>query len=128
KVGRSRMDCGSFTKEIIDTVVKNSDTFFIRAQRCADLTSQIKLVNDWRKVMVGIKEVEVTSVIYQPFGEQKTYRYVVSREANRTRQIDIFQQDSFIYRAIITNEWSMSDEEIVWFYNQRGASEKIFDE
>lgn len=128
KVGRSRMDCGSFTKEIIDTVEKNSDTFFIRAQRCADLTSQIKLVNDWRKVMVGIKEVEVTSVIYQPFGEQKTYRYVVSREANRTGQIDIFQQDSFIYRAIITNEWSMSDEEIVWFYNQRGASEKIFDE
>jgi len=128
KIKRSRMDCGSFTKEIIKTVEKNSDHFFIRAQRCAELTSQIHAVSSWTKVTVGFKEVEVSSVEYQPFGEEKAYRYVVSREANRSGQIDVFQQDSFIYRAIITNDWLMSDKDVIEFYNQRGASERIFDE
>jgi len=113
KIKRSRMDCGSFTKEIIKTVEKNSDHFFIRAQRCAELTSQIHAVSSWTKVTVGFKEVEVSSVEYQPFGEEKAYRYVVSREANRSGQIDVFQQDSFIYRAIITNDWLMSDKDVI---------------
>jgi hypothetical protein len=128
KIKRSRMDCGSFTKEVIKTVEKNSDNFFIRAQRCGELTSQIHASSSWTKVTVGFKEVEVSSIKYQPFGEEKTYRYVVSREANKNGQIDVFQQDNFIYRAIITNDWLMSDKDVIEFYNQRGASEKIFDE
>lgn len=128
KIKRSRMDCGSFTKEVIKVVEKNSDHFFIRAQRCEELTSKIRAISNWTKTTVGFKEVEVASIEYQPFGENKSYRYVVSREANRTAQIDIFQQDNFIYRAIITNDRSMSDQEVIDFYNQRGASEKNFDE
>ena len=37
KINRSRMDCGSFSKEIIDMVEQNSRFIFIRAQRCAEL-------------------------------------------------------------------------------------------
>jgi len=78
--------------------------------------------------MIGSKEVEIASVQYKPFGEEKEYRYVVSREPNKTRQIDVFHGSHFIYRAIMTNHWEMKDEEVIHFYNQRGASEKIFDE
>lgn len=39
-----------------------------------------------------------------------------------------FQGDRFIYRAIITNDLETSDTDVIKYYNQRGASEKIFDE
>lgn len=128
KIKRSRMDCGSFTKKVINVVEENSELLYIRAQRCAELTANIKAVKEWKKVTIGSKEFEVASVSYKPFGEEKSYRYVVSREANKTSQIDVFQGDSFIYRAIITNDYQMTDEQIVFFYNQRGGSEKIFDQ
>lgn len=53
---------------------------------------------------------------------------MVSREPNDTGRVDVFQQDAFIYRAIITNDSALSEQEVIEFYNQRGASEKIFDE
>lgn len=128
KIKRSRMDCGSFTKAIIEVVSQNSELFYIRAQRCAELTQNIKAVQVWKKVTIGSKEFEVATVDYKPFNQKKSYRYVVSREANKSKQIDAFQGDSFIYRAIITNDYVMTDEEVVYYYNQRGSSEKIFDE
>lgn len=128
KIKRSRMDCGSFTKEVINIVQENSERFFIRAQKCTELTSQIKAIQHWEKTMVGNKEVEVASLNYVPFKGEKSYRYVVSREANKNGQLDVFQGDHFIYRAIITDELEMSDKEVVEYYNQRGSSEKIFDE
>jgi len=42
KIKRSRMDCGSFTKEVIKVVEENSELFYIRAQKCSELTSQIR--------------------------------------------------------------------------------------
>lgn len=128
KIKRSRMDCGSFRQEIIKTVEENSSLFYIRAQRCGELTELIKEAKNWKDVTVGYKKVSICSIEYRPFGGEKSYRYVVSREANKTGQIDILQQDHFIYRAIITNDERMSDQEVIEFYNQRGASEKIFDE
>lgn len=128
KIKRSRMDCGSFTKAVLNVVEENSELFYIRAQRCAELTANIKAVKNWEKVTIGSKEFEVASVVYKPFNEEKSYRYVVSKEANKTNQIDVFQEDSFIYRAIITNDNAMSNQEIVFYYNQRGGSEKIFDQ
>jgi hypothetical protein len=127
-IKQSRMDCGSFTKAVIDVVQENSELFYIRAQRCCELTQLIKTVKEWEKVTIGSKEFEVASVNYTPFNGNKSYRYVVSRELRTSNQIDVFQGDSFIYRAIITNDNQMSDQEVVYFYNQRGACEKIFDE
>lgn len=128
KPTKCRMDCGSFTKEIIKVVEQNCKHFFIRAQRCSDLATKIQSITNWKKVTIGLQEVEVASIQYKPFGEDKEYRYVISREPNETNQIDLFFQTNFIYRAIITNNLEMSDKEVIEFYNQRGASEKIFDE
>jgi len=128
RVNRSRMDCGSFSQEIIDVVSKNSNLMYIRAQRCSELSRQIKAVNNWEAVQIGVFEKQVCSINYAPFKGDKTYRYVVSRERNSTGQTDIEFQDNFIYRAILTNDSESSDQEIIAYYNQRGASEKIFDE
>ncbi len=128
EINRSRMDCGSFTQEVVEMVEKHSKLFYIRAQRCPELTSQIKAVTKWKKVIIGFKEVEICSIAYKPFGKEKSYRYVVSRSVNKTGQTDVFQEDNFIYRAIISNDLVSTDEQVIEYYNQRGASEKIFDE
>ena len=128
KINRSRMDCGSFSKDIIDVVDKNSKLLYIRAQRCAELSCQIRVVKNWKTVRIGLFDIEVCSVKYTPFKGDKTYRYVVSRARNKTGQTTIEYQDNFIYRAILTNDTDSSDQEVIEYYNQRGAAEKIFDE
>lgn len=128
KIDRSRMDCGSFTKEVIETVETNCERFYIRAQRCGELSNKVKDVEDWETVRIGLFDVEVCSINYTPFGGDKIYRYVVSRQLNNTGQTDAFFGDSFTYRAIATNDQTSTDKEIIEYYNQRGASEKIFDE
>jgi hypothetical protein len=128
KINRSRMDCGSFSKEIIDVVEQNSKLIYIRAQRCAELSCQIRAVKNWKTVRIGLFDLEVCSLNYKPFKGDKTYRYVVSRERNKTGQTDIEFQDNFMYRAILTNDTDSSDQEVIQYYNQRGATEKIFDE
>lgn len=127
-INRSRMDCGSFSKEIIDVIEQNSNLMYVRAQRCAELSTQIRRITNWKKVQIGHFEMEVCSVNYTPFKADKTYRYVVSRQLNKTGQTDLEFQDSFIYRAILTNDKASSEQEIIQYYNQRGAAEKVFDE
>ena len=61
--------------------------------------------------------MEVCSVDYTPFKGYKTYRYVVSRQQNKTGQTDLEFQDSFIYRAILTNDRASSDQEVIAYYN-----------
>ncbi|TDN95074.1 DDE family transposase [Salegentibacter sp. 24] len=128
QIDRSRMDCGSFTKEIIKTVQANSERFYIRAQRCGELSNKIKNVQQWQTVKIGLFDVEVCSIEYTPFGGKKTYRYVISREKNHTGQTDAFFGDAFTYRAIATNDLASTDKEIIEYYNQRGTSERIFDQ
>lgn len=128
KIGRARMDCGSFTKEVINVVKENVENFYIRAQKCDALREEIKKQTQWKSVEINFKKVQVCSINYKPFKEETTYRYVVCREANTTGQIDAFHQDNFIYRAIITDDFATEDQAIIEFYNNRGASEKIFDE
>lgn len=128
KIDRSRMDCGSFTKDIIETVTSNCKRFYIRAQRCGELSNQVKQVATWETVRIGLFDVEVCSIDYAPFGGVKKYRYVLSRQKNNTGQTDAFFGDDFTYRAIITNDSTSTDQEIIAYYNQGGATEKIFDE
>lgn len=42
--------------------------------------------------------------------------------------MDVFFGDDFTYRAIATNDRTSTDKDVIEYYNQRGATEKIFDE
>ena len=128
KVKHSRMDCGSFDKTVIPVVEANSTYFYIRAQRCENLYDQIGEISRWETVTIGMKDYEVASIEYAPFGGEKTYRYVIAREKNSDGQGNLFTGDDFTYRAIMTNNEEMSDKEVVEFYNDRGESERLFDE
>jgi len=128
KIKHSRMDCGSFDKKVVPVVEANSDFFYIRAQRCASLYDIVRETTNWQTVNIGFKEYQVASIEYAPFGWNKTYRYVIAREKTANPQGDLFTGDNFVYRAIMTNNREMSDVEVVEFYNDRGQSERLFDE
>jgi hypothetical protein len=124
----SRMDCGSFDREVVPVVEANCDYFFIRAQRCDNLYEKIQEIKDWETAEIGFKPYQVASIEYAPFGREKTYRYVISREKNDDGQANLFSGDHYIYRAIMTNNREMTDLEVIEFYNDRGESERLFDE
>lgn len=128
KIKYSRMDAGSFSKEIIQTVEENSTYFVIRAQRCDDIYQKVKEIEHWEDVEIGFKKYQIASIDHSPFGEEKSYRYVVSREEIDDSQLNLFPENNFKYQVIITNDYCKTNLEIIQFYNERGLSERLFDE
>lgn len=128
KISHGRMDCGSFTQSVISVLESNTTYFYVRAQRSANLHELVSEINHWQTQEIGYKEYQLASIEYAPFGQEKKYRYVVSREKKSNTQGNLFTGDDFIYRAIITNNWELTDLEVVNFYNDRGDSERLFDE
>lgn len=127
KVSRSRMDAGSYAKEIIDVVGKNSNLFYIRANKSANLLLRIKEITNWQTVEINYKNYQVASLNFTQFYEDRKYRLVIMREQSNSNQMDAFTQDTFSYRSILTNDRESTEKEVIEYYNQRGASEKTFD-
>ena len=127
KVNRSRMDAGSYSKDIIAVVAAHSEKFYIRANRCESLTERIRQIEDWQTVEINYKEYQVASLKFTQFFEDKNYRLVVMREKGSDTQLDLFTGDSFIYRCILTNDHETSEKGVIEYYNQRGACETTFD-
>ena len=127
-VNRSRMDAGSYSKNIIDVVDKYSKLFYIRANKSADMFNQINNITDWKTVEINFKNYEVASIPFAQFYKDRNYRLVIMRENSSDNQLDMFTQDTYAYRSILTNDHESTEKEVIEYYNKRGASEKIFDE
>lgn len=127
EINRSRMDAGSYSKEIIEVVAKNSKLFYIRANKSEVVFEQILEISDWEDVELNYKNYQVASVKFKQFDQDKNYRLVIMREKTANNQIDAFTKDSFKYRSILTNDWESTEKQIIEYYNNRGANEKIFD-
>jgi hypothetical protein len=126
-INRSRMDAGSYSKEIIKVVAENSKLFYIRANKCAELFEQILQIENWQTVEINYKLYQVASIKFDRFFPDENYRLVIMREKNDDKQLDLFTSDNFIYRTILTNDWDSDEKQVVEYYNQRGKSEKLFD-
>ena len=128
KVNRSRMDAGSYSKKIIDVVDKHSKLFYIRANKSAYLFEQINNISNWEDVEINYKNYQVASMPFTQFYEERNYRLVIMREESTNPQLDIFTKDTYVYRAILTNDHNSTEKQVIEYYNARGTSEKIFDE
>jgi len=127
KVNRSRMDAGSYSKEIIEIVDQNSNLFYIRSNKSTTVFEQIQEIKNWTEVEINYKTYQVASLKFKQFREEKNYRLVIMREKTTNNQVDAFTKDTFTYRSLLTNDWENTEEEIIKYYNKRGTSEKIFD-
>ncbi len=127
-INRSRMDAGSYSKKIIDVVDKHSKLFYIRVNKSANLFEQINNISNWENVEINYKNYQVASIPFTQFYKERNYRLVIMRKKSTNPQLDIFTNDTYIYRAILTNDHKSSEKEVIEYYNARGTSEKIFDQ
>ncbi|MCP3922333.1 MAG: IS1380 family transposase [Desulfobacterales bacterium] len=132
KIDKCRMDAGSYARDIVEIATKFSENFYIRANRCEALRSELLNVQNWETVEINYITYEVCSINYQPFiykkgEEKKTYRLVVSREKMDNAQLDIFTGDNMKYRSILTDDWKKNEKEVIEYYNARGTEEKTID-
>ncbi len=123
------MDAGAYSEEIVKTVAKHSNLFYIRSNKSAGIEQQIRNVEEWIEVEINHIKYQVCSIPFTNFLPEENYRLVVSREKSNDLQGDLFEKDGtkFIYRTILTNDHESSEKEVIIFYNQRGTIEKNFD-
>ena len=55
-IERFRADCGSFSKEIIQTVEQRCNTFYIRAANCGSRYEEFRQLKEWKSVEVGYEK------------------------------------------------------------------------
>ena len=129
-IERFRADCGSFSKEIIQTVEQRCNTFYIRAANCGSRYENFQQLKEWKSVEIGYEKCDVTSISMDSLIEGRSYRLVVQRsplkDKDGKQQTDMFGV-IYTYRCILTNNWTSTEKDIITFYNERGASEKNFD-
>ena len=125
-ISRARMDCGSCSREIVETVEKHCEHFYIRANRCASLYDSLMTLRGWKTEEVNGISCELNSVIVEKW-EGKAYRLVIQRERRTNAELDLWEGE-YTYRCILTNDYTSTAREIVEFYNLRGGKERIFDD
>ena len=101
------------------------------------IAEAIQSITDWKKVEIDGRVAYRGSFLFTPFIRTakrertehllKEYRVVVTKQSREDGQINIFSGEACNYHPIITNDYEMSDDQIVFFYNQRGGIEKEFD-
>lgn len=126
-INKARMDCGSYSQDIIEEVDKHTTHFYIRASNYQSLAHDLKDNDNWEEVEINFEKYTLTSIPFTAFAKDKNYRLVVQRIEHKKDEPSLFGP-TYTHRCILTNDHDSSKEDIVKFYNQRGASERNFDE
>lgn len=135
KVDHFRADAASYQYDVVNLLSENVKWFYIGC-RNSYVEKYFSKITHWEKYKdkeAGVMELGEITII--PFKKQiekgrgikKEYRLVVKRELKENGQMNIFTNDSYEYRAILTNNFDYSMSEIANFYNHRGNMEKQFD-
>ena len=125
-IRRARMDCGSCSHKIVETVEKHSEHFYIRANNSSSLYDSLLALRGWQRQEINGIEYELNSIITEKW-EGKAYRLVIQRERRLDGEQDLWEGE-YTYRCILTNDYTSTNREIVEFYNLRGGKERIFDD
>ena len=139
KVDMVRVDSASYSLRTLSGLHKQGVKFYVRANINSLIARTIADLPEHAWEAVETKEGKVlrSSFPFTPFYEVarkhkeydllQEYRLVVTKVPNKQRQLDLFTNESCTYLAIITNDMDMGKDEVVDFYNGRGAIERQFD-
>jgi hypothetical protein len=135
KADHFRADAASYQFDVIKLLEKGVKNFYIGC-RNSYIEKYFPQINEWRSMKVTSNEImEVGEITITPFQQQarkakkatQEYRLIVKRKPKEDGQLNLFTQDAYEYRAILTNNTLWSAVEIAQFYNHRGNMEKQFD-
>lgn len=130
-----RADAASYQYDVIDLLDKKVKNFYVGC-RNSYIDKYFTEITQWQTINDSCCEtMEIGEIYITPFKQQankqgkdaKEYRLVVKRKLKKDGQYDIFTQDAYEYRAILTNNYDYKATEIALFYNHRGNMEKQFD-
>lgn len=126
-----RADAASYQFDVIDLLDNEVENFYIGC-RNSYVEKYFSQVVKWEPLNADKENfMEVGEIKIIPFQQNtdcpKEYRLVVKRKLTENKQLNIFTQDVYEYRAILTNNTEFSAPEVAIFYNRRGNAEKQFD-
>jgi len=110
-IGRFRSDA-KYTLKLVDLMDGNGIDFFIRIRNSSYLRNEIIKNKLWEEGYIQGRKIETCSFDYfiaTNGRHSKDHRAVVTRVAD--------YEGTYSYRGILTNNRSMSDQEVVDFYN-----------
>ena len=130
RIRYARMDCGSYSREVVRLLLEHCRHILIRAEMSAALREELERPQVWRRAEVGGIATETTSVPFTAFGhDAPNCRLVVQRTPKpQGPEQDIFEFDRYTYRAILTNNNQSSERSVIERYNKRGAKERDIDQ
>ena len=132
-----RADSASYNWHIIRVIDKYTKQFYVRARMSQSLDRAISNVKKWTVVGDPENEIYRGETYYTPFKRAardtkekeylKEYRLIVTKEKRKDGQINVFTNEASTYSCIITNDTDKSINDVVFFYNHRGAIEREFE-
>lgn len=135
KVNHFRADAASYQYDVVKVLNENVKWFYIGC-RNSYIEKYFTEVKSWEKCNSFTDGImEVGEIYITPFAKQaksqkeqpEEYRLVVKRKQREDNQLNLFTQDAYEYRAILTNNFTYTAKEVVVFYNHRGNMERQFD-
>ena len=137
KVTNFRADGASYQLDVIDLIQDNVENFYLRANISPTLATAINSIEKWEAVKVGGEHAYRGETFYTPFEimakrtkkehKLKEYRLIVTKIKRNDGQVSLFTNEDYNYSAIVTSDTLKSADEVVDFYNKRGAAEREFD-
>lgn len=130
-----RADAASYQYQVVKLVEEHVNYFYIGC-RNSYVEPYFSKIQDWQLIKDSTGEdMEVGEIAIVPFIRQarkqkqspKTYRLIVKRKVSKDQQLNMFTQDAYEYRAILTNDTRGTAVEVARFYNHRGNMERQFD-
>lgn len=132
-----RADSASYNWETIQVIDHYSNKFYVKARMSSTLDQAIKNITKWEQISESDPTVLRGETIFTPFTaiarrsktkhKLKSYRLIVTKEKRQDGQMNFFTSEAFQYNSIVTNDHEKTMDEIVQFYNMRGAIEREFE-
>ena len=120
-----------------EKIIALGGIFFVLDKFDRILSSVIDSHLGLRSTLIGYQYSEIIRAVFSVFfcggdcmedlnlylKDVKHCRLVVQRQRKQKgEQLDLFDGE-YTYRCILTNDWDMTDEEIILHYNKRGSAE-----
>lgn len=133
-----RADSASYKFDILNVVNCYVNKVYVRVKMRQSIYQVINQISDWKEIKTADgRTLFRGSSKFTPFRKTameenkkdllREYKIVVTKENNQDGQLNIFTNEACVYSCIMTNDFEKSNDEIVFFYNQRGAVEREFD-
>lgn len=123
KIKNFRADAASYQEDVVVLAEENVEHFYIRMLDFESIRECCGKINDWQTIEINYEKKEVASILYAPFGGNKTYRIVVTRKLRKDLQIDVLSGGAYTYQGILTNDKQNTEKGVIEFYNKRGDAE-----